>query len=192
VVGEAADAAEVASIAAAHPDIDVALIKPALPGGGIAGAADLVRTGAARHVVMLASAGVDDEQLFAALDAGVTGYLLNDTDPERLAFAVEGVAGGEGALPRVLLPRVLEEFRRRGGSGAPALVPGGQPLSEREWQVLQLVAEGLATREVARRVGISEVTVRRHISAAVSKLGVRDRAAAVALVRQDATSRASR
>jgi two-component system NarL family response regulator len=192
VLREAADAADVMAAADAHEHVDVALIEPRLPGGGIAAAAHLIRTGAARRVVMLAGGELDEETLFAALDAGVSGYLLKDIDPDRIAFAVQGVVDGEGALPRVLLPTVLDEFRRRGRSGRPPSLAGAERLSEREWQILELLAEGLATREVAGRVGISEVTVRRHISAAVAKLGVSDRATAVALVRADAETGGSR
>lgn len=186
VVAEAATAAEVAAAATAADAIDVALIEPQLPGGGADAAAALVLGRRARHVVMLAGGKVTNEALFAAIDAGADGYLLKDTDPERLAFAIQGVVDGEAAIPRQLVPRVLAEFRRRGRTGPRQLVPGAQPLSEREWEVLNLFGEGLTTHEVAERVGISGVTVRRHLSSAVGKLGVDGREAAIALVRRNA------
>ncbi|HSD78545.1 MAG TPA: response regulator transcription factor [Solirubrobacteraceae bacterium] len=186
VAGEAADADALVDLAR-RAAADVALVDPLLPGGGARAAAELLRARDVAHVVMLAGGDVDDGQLFAALDAGASGFLLKDTDPDRLPHAVRGVADGEAAIPRILVPRVLAELRRRGSAGPPQLVADGRPLSEREWEVLQLLAEGLATREIARRLGISDVTVRRHVGALVAKLGVEDRAAAVRLLRRRAT-----
>jgi DNA-binding NarL/FixJ family response regulator len=120
-----------------------------------------------------------DEELFAALRVGARGFLLKDTNPDRLPYALAGVVKGEAALPRTLMARVIEEFRLRERSRVPLMGPNGQTASQREWEMLALMAEGLSTREIAERVEISEVTVRRHVSAVVRKLGVTDRAAAV-------------
>jgi DNA-binding NarL/FixJ family response regulator len=130
-----------------------------------------------------------DEELFAALRVGARGFLLKDTNPERLPHALEGVVKGEAALPRVLMARVIEEFRLRERSRVPLVGPAGESASEREWEVLALMADGLTTREIAERAGISEVTVRRHASALVRKLGVADRAAAVEAFRSAARVR---
>jgi DNA-binding NarL/FixJ family response regulator len=86
---------------------------------------------------------------------------------------------GEAAVPRTLMARVIDEFRMRERSVAPVAGPGGERPSAREWEVLQLMADGLSTRQIAERVGIRDVTVRRHVSAVVEKLGVADRAEAV-------------
>jgi DNA-binding NarL/FixJ family response regulator len=95
------------------------------------------------------------------------------------------VLAGEAALPRQLMARVLDEFRtRRKRRRLPLVRQLGADLSEREWEVLELLGEGLSTRGVAQRLGIGEVTVRRHTSAVVRKLGVADRAAALALLQR--------
>jgi DNA-binding NarL/FixJ family response regulator len=168
---------------------DVCLLDVQMPGmGGIAAAGQLAQAVPSAAVVMLAAEANDDD-LFAALQAGARGFLLKDTDPDRLGFAVEGVLSGEAALPRTLVMRVIDEFRTRDGRRRiPLLRPGSEPLTEREWEVLELVGEGLTTKVIGERLRISEVTVRRHVSTTLKKLRVKDRAAAVALLRS-ATSR---
>ena len=154
---------------------DVCLLEVRLPGDGIAAAEEIALRAPSVAVIMLTVA-TDDDSLFAALRAGARGYLVKDTDPERLPLAIEGVLAGEAALPRGLMARVLDEFcardvRRR------ALSDGA--LSDREWEVMELLTAGLSTRRVASRLAISEVTVRRHVSAAKQKLGAPSREAAV-------------
>jgi DNA-binding NarL/FixJ family response regulator len=183
IVAEVATAQD-AELAAIGTTPDVCLIDADLPGGGVAAVAAIARTVPHTALVILA-ATADDDALFAALNAGARGYLLKDTDPDRLPFAVQGVVDGEAALPRVLVTRVLHEFRRRGNRGGiPDLVPGREGLSDREWEVLVLLDGGFSTRDIGRRLGISDVTVRRHVSGLVRKLGVSDRGAAVALLRR--------
>jgi DNA-binding NarL/FixJ family response regulator len=178
------DTAEDAQLAALGTTPDVCLIDADLPGGGVAAVAAIAKTVPRTALVVLA-ATADDDALFAALNAGARGFLLKDTDPDRLPFAVQGVVDGEAALPRVLVTRVLHEFRRRGNRGGiPDLVPGGEGLSEREWEVLVLLDGGLSTRDIGRRLGISDVTVRRHVSGLVRKLRVPNRDGAVALLRR--------
>jgi DNA-binding NarL/FixJ family response regulator len=178
------DSAHDAELAALGTTPDVCLVDVDLPGGGIAAAAAIAKSVPRTALVMLA-ATADDDALFAALNAGARGFLLKDTDPDRLPFAVQGVVDGEAALPRVLVTRVLHEFRRRGTRGGiPELVPGGEGLSDREWEVLVLLDGGLSTRDIGRRLGISDVTVRRHVSGLVRKLRVVDREGAVALLRR--------
>jgi DNA-binding NarL/FixJ family response regulator len=178
------DTAQDAELAAIATTPDVCLIDADLPGGGVAAVAAITQTSPRTALVILA-ATADDDALFAALNAGARGFLLKDTDPDRLPFAVQGVVDGEAALPRVLVTRVLHEFRRRGNRGSiPDLVPGGEGLSDREWEVLVLLDGGFSTRDIGRRLGISDVTVRRHVSGLVRKLGVSDREAAVALLRR--------
>ena len=124
-----------------------------------------------------------DEQLFGALRAGAVGYLLRGTDPDRLAHALRGVASGEAPIPRSLVTRLIAEFRRGDLGRIPMTGPGGERLSARESDVLALLAQGASTRAAAVALGVSEVTVRRHVSGAVAKLGVPDRAAALAALR---------
>jgi two-component system, NarL family, nitrate/nitrite response regulator NarL len=167
---------------------DVALLDVHMPGGGIEAAAAIAREVPGTAVVML-SGIVRDEDVFAALLAGARGFLLKDTDPERLPLALEGVLRGEAALPRTLVARLIEEFRKRQTERLPLSGPTGERPSEREWEVLKLMADGLPTRAIAARLGISEVTVRRHVSAVVEKLGVTDRAAAVQVFRSSSRPR---
>jgi DNA-binding NarL/FixJ family response regulator len=171
-----------------HPD--VAVLDVDMPGGAIEAAAQIARELPETAVVMLGSTA-RDEDLFAALRAGARGFLLKDTNPDRLPHALAGVVKGEAALPRVLMARVIEEFRNGERSRTPLVGPGGEAASDREFEVLSLMTEGLTTREIAERVGISAVTVRRHASALVRKLGVADRAAAVEVFRSAMRSRPS-
>jgi DNA-binding NarL/FixJ family response regulator len=120
----------------------------------------------------------EDEDLFGALRAGAAGYLLKDMDPGRLAFALRGVVDGEAALPRTLVARVVEEFRtaeRR--PSLPLVRRRGARLTSREWEVLELLRERRTTAEIAHRLGLSAVTVRRHIGSILAKLRVPDRRA---------------
>jgi DNA-binding NarL/FixJ family response regulator len=162
-----------AVLAAVRTTPDVVLLDVDMAGGGIEAAGQIVREVPGTAVVML-SDDARDQDLFAALKAGARGFLLKDTDPDRLPFALEGVMKGEAALPRTLMARLIDEFR------GPLTGPTGQRLSEREQEVLQLMADDLSTGQMADRLAISAVTVRRHVSALVKKLGVADRAAAVA------------
>jgi DNA-binding NarL/FixJ family response regulator len=168
-----------AVLAAIRTKPDVALLDINMPGGsGIEAAAQIGRDAPETAVVML-SGVARDEDLFAAVLAGARGFLLKDTDPDRLPHALKGVMKGEAAVPRALMARLIDEFRMRERSRVSLTGPGGERPSAREWEVLQLMAEGLNTGQIAERVGISDVTVRRHVSAVVEKLGVADRAAAV-------------
>src|SRR5206468_6425790 len=116
--------------------------------------------------------------------AGAVGYLLKDMDPERLRFALLGVTQGEAALPRVLVTRLMLEFRVREGRRRLLAAGGHQAeLTRREWDVLTLLAEGASTREIAASLNVSAVTVRRHVSGVLGKLGVSSREAAVELLR---------
>lgn len=178
-----------AVLAAIGTKPDVALLDVHMSGGGgIEAAAEIAREVPDTAVVMV-SGVVTDEDFFAALLAGARGFLLKDTDPDRLPLALEGVLAGEAALPRTLVARLIDEFRARQTERLPLSGPTGARPSEREWEVLKLLADGLPTRAIAERLGISEVTVRRHVSAVVEKLGVPDRAAAVELFRSSSRPR---
>ena len=178
-----------AVLAATRTKPDIVLLDVNMPGGsGIAAAAQIATEARETAVVML-SGVARDEDLFAALHAGARGFLLKDTDPDRLPRALEGVMKGEAAVPRTLMARLIDEFRARGHAQPVVTGPTGERLSEREREVLTLMADGLDTGQIATRVGISEVTVRRHASAVVQKLGVADRAAAAHAFRSAARPR---
>jgi DNA-binding NarL/FixJ family response regulator len=181
VVAEAADAGG-AIQAALREQSDVCLFDIHMPGSGIAACAEVKSQLRDTQVVML-TVSRNDSDLFAALQAGASGYLLKGMDPARLPSALRGVLDGEAALPRTLVARLIDEFRARGRHGRIGLVRRTEhDLTSREWQVLDLMGEGLKTAELARRLFISETTVRRHVGSILRKLQVEDRDAAVRLV----------
>jgi DNA-binding NarL/FixJ family response regulator len=183
VVAEASDA-KGAVEAALREQPDIALLDVKMPGSGITAAEDIVRA-LPRTVVVMLTVSRDDDDLFAALRAGASGYLLKDTDPGRLPFALRGVLEGEAALPRGLVARLIEEFRTRGRRRRlPLMRQHGVELTEREWEVLDLLHAGLSTAEIAERLKISPVTVRRHVSEILKKLRVTSREEAVRLLEQ--------
>jgi len=180
-----ADSADAAVAAARRSQPDVCLVEVELPGGGVATVERILQDHPAAAIVML-SASVDDEHLFASLRAGARGYLPKDMDPARLPMALHGVLSGEAALPRELMGRVLGELRAvQRGRHATQLAGLGVVLSRREQQVLELLDRGLDTASIGAALGISRVTVRRHVSQVVRKLGVPDRDAALRVIRDD-------
>jgi DNA-binding NarL/FixJ family response regulator len=180
VVAEAVDARGAVEAALEHRP-DLCLLDIYMPGKGIAAAAELAQTLPGMPVVMLTVSDTD-EDLFEALRAGARGYLLKDTDPQRLPHALSAVLDGEAPLPRVLTARLIREFQRRGRERH-ILDAAGCPvtLSERESEVLELLRTELTTKQVAYRLGISPITVRRHVSDVLKKLNVADRRAALRL-----------
>ena len=167
---------------------DVCLLDIHMPGSGIAACAEITSQLPETKVVML-TVSPNDGDLFAALQAGASGYLLKGMDPARLPLAIRGVLDGEAALPRTLVAKLIEEFRDRGQHGRIGLVRRTEnDLTSREWQVLDLLAEGMKTRQIAAQLFISETTVRRHVGSILQKLQVPDRKAAVRLVQQRSRS----
>jgi DNA-binding NarL/FixJ family response regulator len=181
VCAEAADAPGAVDAALRHHP-DACLLDIHMPGSGIRAAAEITAQLPETAIVML-TVSRDDADLFDALRAGAAGYLLKDTDPERLPHALRGVMAGEAALPRNLVARLMEEFRARDSRRRLPLGGGrGVQLTSREWEVLELLCENLTTGEIARRLGIADVTVRRHVGAILGKLRVGTRKDAVALL----------
>ena len=177
VCAEAGDA-DAAYDAAVRVQPDVCLLDVRMPGGGVQAAARIHGVLPDTAIVMY-TVSASDEDLFDSLRAGAVGYLLKRTDPTRLPHAIRGVLAGEAALPRTLVSRLVDEFRDRGGRRI-----GGAELTPREWDVLERLRDGATTAEIATRLSVSPVTVRRHVSALVRKLGVADRDAAVRLLDQ--------
>jgi DNA-binding NarL/FixJ family response regulator len=161
---------------------DVCLLDIHMPGGGIS-AASVISTRVPGTSIVMLTVSQEDDDLFAALKAGADGYLLKTTDPERLPYALEGVLRGEAALPRSLVTRVLAEFRRRQRRALPGRAGLGK-LTVRECEVLELLAEGHSTAEIANKLFISRATVRTHVASTLRKLRAPDRKAAVALLKQ--------
>ncbi len=188
VVAEAADMAQALHAARVHSP-DVCLLAVDLPGDGIVTAERIRELCPATKIVMLADAH-RDEDMFAALRAGADGYLLKATSARRLPDAVRGVLRGEAALPRPLVAKLIAEFRDRGRPRRLPLEVRGEvvELTAREFETLERLRHGGTTTTIAADLHISEVTVRRHLSSVMHKLGVRDRRTAVELVNRLAAS----
>lgn len=177
--GNARDAVQQAR--AQRPDI--ALLDIHMQGNGLS-AARLISEELPDTAVVMLTVSRAESDLFEALRAGARGYLLKDIDPVRLPEALRGVLAGEAALPRSLAARLMDEFRRR--ESAPRRRFLGKrrvQLSEREWEVLELLQQGLSTKEIAERFFVTPATVRSHVSALLRKLDVTSREEAVALFR---------
>ena len=160
---------------------DACLLDVHMPGGGgIEAAAEIAERLPGTAIAMLTVSG-DEGDLFAAIQAGAGGYLLKDVDPGRLPHALAGVLAGEAAIPRPLVGRIVAELGERRRRRVP-LARGGAELTPREWEILELLHGGASTAGVAERLGVSQVTVRRHVSAVLRKLRVEDRRSAFALL----------
>ena len=178
VVGEAADgAAGVRVVTETKPD--VVLLDIRMPGmDGLEAARRIIAAELPTKVVVLTTFD-EDEYVAAALRAGVSGFLLKVAPPEDLVVAVRTVAGGQGLLDPAVTLRVIEAFA---AAPSPDPVRAGAlaQLTERETDVLTLVATGLTNAEIAARLYLGEATVKTHVSRVLLKLGLRDRVQAVA------------
>lgn len=179
VVAEASSMAE-AVAAALRTGPDICLLATGLPGNGIEAARLIKETVPRTKIVMLTASGRNDE-LLGALRAGADGYLLMTTSPARLPHAIRGVANGEAALPRAFTAHLIEEFRAHGHRRRLALSVDDQAveLTAREFEVLERLRKRERTAEIAQHLGISEVTVRRHSSSILQKLGAPNRQAVI-------------
>lgn len=185
VCAEAADAAEAVQ-AALREKPDICLLDLSMPGNGLAALWEIAARLPEAKVVILTVSN-DAASLFAALELGVSGYLLKTMNLNRLPDALNGVCEGEAAMPRALVARVLEYCRRPEPSWRQPV--GARQarwrLTSREWEILDLLAQERSTAEIAERLVLSPSAVRAHISSIVRKLGVPDRAAAMKLFRRD-------
>src|ERR1700722_3384159 len=187
---EAADLRVVAEVATARAAVsealrlrpDVCLLAIHLPGGGIE-ATKQIRDALPRIKIVMLTGSERDEDLFGALRAGADGYLMASTSVDCLPHAIRGVVSGEAALPRQMTARLIREYRDRGRRPVPKMLVMGRTieLTVREFEVLERLRKHERTAEIAGQLGISEITVRRHISAALHKLGVSSRRGAVDL-----------
>jgi len=169
VIGEAANGAQAVTLASAL-EPDVILMDLRMPEmDGVAAIAELARRKVAARVLVLTTYDTDSD-VVRAVEAGATGYLLKDSPRGDLLRAVRAAARGEAALSPSVATRLLGQVR----------APAQEPLSQREFEVLELVARGATNREAAAKLFISEATVKTHLLHIYAKLGVSDRAAAVA------------
>jgi len=183
VVAECADSPSAVDEAArVRPDI--CLLDIRMPGGGIEAAAAIRAMVSGTQIVML-TVSADSRDLFAALCAGASGYILKGTEAKALPLALQGVLHGETVVPQGVARRMMEEFRRREYEAHVAeLERAGLGLTSREWDVLNLLAHGYSTAEIGTRLSITAVTVRSHVAAIMKKLHVGDRSAAVRVFRE--------
>jgi DNA-binding NarL/FixJ family response regulator len=173
VVAEAAGGQAAVEAAREHRP-DVVLLDLRMPVGDGVAAIPGLRAAAPQGRVLVLSSYSDDEQVFGAIEAGADGYLLKDVEPDQLAAAIRQVHRGQPALH----PEVAARLMRRAADPQPA---AGGTLTARELDVLRLVVEGFANKEIARRLAITEKTVKTHVSRILQKLDVPDRTGAAVL-----------
>jgi DNA-binding NarL/FixJ family response regulator len=184
VCAEVANASDAVD-AALRERPDVCLLDVHMPGGGTA-AASMISCHLPGTVVLMLTVSHEGEDLFESLRQGARGYLLKEMDPAKLPVAVRAALEGEVTLPRELAAALVDEFRNGARVRRPGRQALGRPeLTKREWDVLELLTEGAGTAEIAKRLFLSRVTVRRHVSNILNKLGVSSREEAVRLVRAE-------
>ncbi len=172
VVGEAANGDETVRLV---EDLtpDVVLLDVVMPGLSGIEAARVIKTTSPRTRVIILTVYTDDEFLFEAIKAGAMGYLLKDATPDELVRAVRVVHQGEGLLAPAMAAKVFREFARTMTTKDLSAVL--TPLTQREGEILHHVAAGLANKQIAHRLGISERTVKNHLSNIMEKLHVNSR-----------------
>jgi DNA-binding NarL/FixJ family response regulator len=178
VVGEAGDGNAAIDLAR-RLHADVMIMDARMPRlDGVEATRQIRQSGDQPRVLMLTTFDLD-EYAFAALKAGASGFLLKDVPPEELLFAIRAVYSGDSVVAPSTTRRLIDQFA--------ALLPGGDQavpdevadLTDREREVLTLVAQGLSNAEIARRLFVSEATVKTHVGRVLAKLGLRDRVQAV-------------
>jgi DNA-binding NarL/FixJ family response regulator len=180
VVGEAEDGREAIELAR-RVDPDVILMDIRMPNvDGVAATRRLVAGGARARILILTTFDLD-EYVYEAIRAGASGFLLKDVQPAQLVDAIRVVAAGEALLAPSVTRRLLERFAHTLPGADEQPPPELETLTERELEVLKLLAGGLSNAELAKRLFLSETTVKSHISSVLRKLGLRDRVQAVVL-----------
>lgn len=176
VVAEAADGPTAVELVRRHAP-DVVCMDVRMPGGdGLAATREIVAAGGARPAVLVITTFDLDEYVFGALEAGASGFVLKDCEPEELIDAVRRLADGQGLIDQAVTHRVITEFARR---TAPPAAPIGAdlaaPLTAREAEIVRRLARGLSNAEIARELVVETSTVKSHLGRAMAKIGTRDR-----------------
>jgi DNA-binding NarL/FixJ family response regulator len=189
VVGEAADGLEAVQAAGAH-QADVMIMDARMPRlDGVAATRQIRQAGDLPRVLMLTTFDLD-EYAFAALKAGASGFLLKDVPPDELLFAIRAVHSGDAVVAPSTTRRLIDRFAPMLPADAAAGAPDLGELTERERQVLILVAQGLSNAELAKQLFVSEATVKTHVGRILAKLGLRDRVQAVVYAYENGLVRA--
>ncbi len=183
VVGEASDGAE-ALAAYAEQQPDVVLMDIRMPGMDGVEATRRLRERWPNARVIILTTFDDDEYVFEGLRAGALGYLLKDVSGHELAEAIRTVAAGGALIEPSVARKVLAEFARLAPPARAADAGLPEPLTEREQEVLRLLAQGLSNREIAQRLFLAEGTVKNYVTSILGKLGVRDRTQAALRARE--------
>jgi DNA-binding NarL/FixJ family response regulator len=175
LVGEAENGAQALELAK-ELDPDVILMDVRMPElDGVEATKRLVAAGTRARILVLTTFDLD-EYVYASIRAGASGFLLKDVQPDELADAIRVVAAGNSLFGPAATQRLLDRFAER---NEPTQLRSLDALTDREHEILELLAHGLSNAEIAERLYLSETTVKTHVSAVLRKLGVRDRVQAV-------------
>jgi DNA-binding NarL/FixJ family response regulator len=179
IVGQAADGTEAIDLARElRPD--VILMDIQMPGTDGVAATQAIRSALPNTQVIILTTFDDDEYLLTGLRAGACGYLLKDMPSEQLAEAIRAAAQGQSPIGPAVARKLVNLVTQMPSAAKPAAAHLLDPLSEREVEVLRLMAQGLSNKEIAETLVIAEGTAKNHVSNILSKLDARDRAQAVA------------
>jgi DNA-binding NarL/FixJ family response regulator len=191
VVGEAADGLAAVEFARSH-SADVMIMDARMPRlDGVAATRRIREAGDRPRVLMLTTFDLD-EYAFAALKAGASGFLLKDVPPEELLFAIRAVHSGDAVVAPSTTRRLIDRFAPMLPAEESAAASELAELTDREREVLILVAQGLSNGELAQRLFVSEATVKTHVGRILAKLGLRDRVQAVVYAYENGLVRAGR
>jgi len=182
IAGEADSGEEAVRLAAEHAP-DVILMDLVMPGMDGVEATGRVREASPGSQVVVLTSYHEDDHIFPAIKAGALSYLLKNVRPEELVAAVRAAAEGEAVLDSPVATRVMQQMRKSLTSPQTVVQPLADPLSERELEVLDLIAAGLTNREIADRLFITVGTVKRHVNNIYGKLQAHHRAEAIARAR---------
>ena len=192
VVALAADGMEAVELATEHRP-DVILMDLRMPGMDGAAATAAVRARDPAPAVVVLTTYADDDSVITALSAGATGYLTKDATRDDIRRALEAAAAGQAVLDPAVQAALLNAARSGPGAtppaGPPAAVPAPDGLTEREVEVLGLIASGLSNGEIARQLFVSEATVKTHVNRIFAKTASRDRMQAAAYARRHGLAR---
>jgi NarL family two-component system response regulator LiaR len=169
LVGEAADGVEAVHMARTLQP-DVILLDLLMPRKGGVEAIQEIKAQDAEARILVLTSFAEDEKVYAAIKAGALGYLLKDASPDEILSAIRDVASGHASMAPAIAHKLMSELQRTSN-----LPPTEDPLTERELEILKLVAQGLPNLEIAEKLVISERTVRTHVSNILSKLHLANR-----------------